>query len=90
MKKFALLDKNNVVLNISIADDSWNSTGWVEYTDSNPASIGGDYVDGHFYSVQPYPSWTRSVGNWQPPTPMPSDGYWIWNEEKLQWQQFGN
>jgi len=88
MKKFALLDENNVVINISIADDSWDSTGWVEYTDSNPASIGGNYVDNYFYSVQPYPSWTRSAGNWQPPTPMPSDGYWIWNEETLTWNDF--
>jgi len=85
MKKFALLDENNVVINISIADNSWDSTGWVEYTVSNPASIGGDYVDGFFYSVQPYPSWTRKEGEWLPPKPMPINGYWIWNEDSLNW-----
>ena len=85
MKKFALLNENNVVINISIADNSWESTGWVEYNDSNAASIGGDYVDGFFYPVQPYSSWTRSAGNWQPPTPMPNDGYWKWDELTLSW-----
>jgi hypothetical protein len=66
MKKFALLNENNLVLNISIADNSWDSTGWVEYNNSNPASIGGDYVDGYFYSVRPFASWTRNAGNWLP------------------------
>ena len=85
MKKFALLDENNLVINISIADNSWDSNGWIEYTDNNPASIGGDYVDGYFYSIQPYPSWTRNQGDWLPPTPMPNTGYWIWNEQTLSW-----
>lgn len=85
MKKFALLDENNLVINISIADDSWDSTGWVEYTDSNPASIGGDYVNGYFYSVQPYASWTRVEGTWQAPTPMPTEGFWTWDEDTTSW-----
>ena len=85
MKKFALLNENNLVLNISIADNSWDSTGWVEYNNSNPASIGGDYVDGYFYSVRPFASWTRNAGNWLPPTPMPIDGYWLWDEDSLTW-----
>jgi hypothetical protein len=86
MKKFALLDENNIVINISIADDSWDSTGWVEYIDSNPAFIGGDYVDGYFYSVQPYPSWTRNQGNWLPPTPMPNnDKRYNWDEATTSW-----
>jgi len=85
MKKFALLDENNTVLNISIADKSWDSSGWIEYTENNPASIGGDYVDGYFYTIKPYLSWTRNKGNWQPPTPMPTDGYWIWDELTLSW-----
>ena len=85
MKKFALLDENNVVTNISIADDSWDSTGWIEYTNNNPASIGGDYVDGYFYPVQPYPSWTRNDGQWLPPTSMPTEGLWYWDEPTLTW-----
>ena len=49
------------------------------------AFVGGDYVDGFFYAPQPYPSWTRDNGNWQPPTPMPTEGRWRWDEETLTW-----
>ncbi len=88
MKNFALLDQNNLVLNISIADNSWDSTGWLEYTDSNPASIGGDYVDGYFYPPQLFLSWIRdSKGNWLPPTPMPNEGRWSWDEDSLTWTE---
>jgi hypothetical protein len=85
MKNYALLNENNLVTNISIADDSWDNTGWVEYTNDNPASIGGDYVDGYFYPIQPYTSWTRNKGNWNPPTPMPTEGFWTWDESSLSW-----
>ena len=39
MKNYALIE-NGIVINISIADDSWDSTGWVEYT---TAGIGYTY-----------------------------------------------
>lgn len=92
MKKFALLDENNVVVNISIADDSWDSTGWVEYTDNNPAFIGGDYIDGYFYPIQPYLSWTRNNGQWQAPTPYPitEDKKYYWSEDDLSWREVTN
>jgi hypothetical protein len=86
MKNYALLNDNNIVVNISIADDSWNSSGWIEYANNNPAFIGGDYIDGYFYPIQPYLSWTRDNGNWQPPTPMPTDDKrYTWDEETLTW-----
>lgn len=43
MKNFALLDENNKVINISIADDNWDSIGWVEYTELKPAGMGYTY-----------------------------------------------
>lgn len=85
MKFLAQLNQNNIVLNISIADESWDSTGWIEYTEENPAIIGGDYFDGYFYSPQPFPSWTRQKGNWICPKPQPSEGLWFWDESKLDW-----
>ena len=87
MKKYALLNDNNIVINISIANDVWDNTGWIEYTDNNPASVGGDYVNDYFYCVQPYASWTRDNGRWLPPSPMPTEGIWVWDEENLMWQQ---
>jgi hypothetical protein len=42
MRNFALLNEENIVINISIGDDDWDSTGWVEYTDKN-CGIGYTY-----------------------------------------------
>jgi len=85
MKNFAQLNENNIVINISTADENWDNTGWLEYTNDNPAYIGGDYVDGFFYDLQPFPSWTRNNGIWQSPTPKPTEGFWSWDESSLSW-----
>jgi hypothetical protein len=42
MKHFALLNEDNLVINISVADDNWDSTGWVEYTNKE-CGIGYSY-----------------------------------------------
>ena len=40
-----------------------------------------------FVQPQPYPSWTLDDNNdWQPPTPMPTDGgIYRWDEAELEW-----
>jgi len=40
-----------------------------------------------FVAPQPYSSWTLDENHdWQPPTPMPTDGErYSWNEEELEW-----
>ena len=40
-----------------------------------------------FVAPQPYPSWTLDANHdWQPPTPMPTEGGpWRWDEETLSW-----
>ena len=39
-----------------------------------------------FVTPQPFPSWTLdSNHDWQPPTPMPTDGDYYWSEEDLEW-----
>jgi hypothetical protein len=41
-----------------------------------------------FVFTTPFPSWTLDDSNydWQPPTPMPTDGgTYYWNEEELAW-----
>jgi len=85
MKYYALLNDANVVLNIIVANDDWDATGYVEYTNDNPAFIGGDYVDNYFYSPQPYKSWTRLNGIWQPPIPKPNGDDWDWDEKLGNW-----
>lgn len=42
-----------------------------------------------FIAPQPYPSWSLDENyDWQPPVPMPEDGYWQWNEDTLSWDEF--
>ncbi len=39
-----------------------------------------------FISPQPYLSWSLDNNfNWQPPTPIPNEGLWNWNEEIGDW-----
>ena len=41
-----------------------------------------------FISPQPYPSWLLDSNfDWQPPTPMPTEGIWIWDEDNLSWTE---
>ena len=52
------------------------------------AGIGYTYdaVNDVFITPQPYPSWTLDNDfNWQPPTPMPTEGIWYWNETEQVW-----
>lgn len=40
-----------------------------------------------FISPRQYLSWTldEEKGIWVPPTPMPTEGFWIWDEDTLSW-----
>lgn len=58
----------------------------------NYASIGMVFLpdvgpDGIFIEPKPYPSWTldEATASWLPPTPMPTQGRWYWDEESLSW-----
>lgn len=87
MKRFALLNTDNIVINISVADDNWDSTGWLEYTNKN-CGIGYTYdaANDVFIAPQPYPSWSLDQNfNWQPPIPKPESKGWYWSEQDLEW-----
>lgn len=55
----------------------------------NYAGIGMVYDEARdvFLYPQPYPSWVlnESTYLWEPPTPMPEDGDWIWDEDTTSW-----
>lgn len=88
MKNFAQLVDGRVI-NIIVADDSFSKEDFIEYTESNPAYVGGDYFEGYFYPKQPYSSWVKDgLGNWIAPIEKPQDGnFYLWNEEFLEWVQ---
>jgi hypothetical protein len=88
---YAKLDGNTVV-NIEVADRTWieaqpNKEDYIEYTIDNPAIIGGDYIDGYFYPIKPFESWSRDgKGNWVAPKPKPdNENFYFWNDEILDW-----
>lgn len=82
----AVLNQNNKVINIIIVNDNYElNANEIVYTNNNPAYIGGDYIAGYFYPEQPFASWVRVEGNWNPPTPMPTEGLWRWDEPTLTW-----
>jgi len=86
-KNMAIIDENNIVVNIICCNDFEVETETqICYTDINPAYIGGDYVEGYFYPPQPYSSWTRNKGIWEAPTPYPTDDkLYKWNELTTSW-----
>jgi hypothetical protein len=91
MKNFAKLNENNIVENVIVADLTWideqvNKTQYVEYLESNPAIIGGEFIDGFFYDIKPYDSWVKNDGKWIPPKPMPlNDKNYEWNDSTQEW-----
>jgi hypothetical protein len=84
-KKVALLNGSKVINIIVVEENFICNDDYVLYNEENPAYIDGDYIEGFFYPPQPFSSWTRNNGNWQPPTPMPTEGRWYWDETTLSW-----
>lgn len=86
-RQMAQINETAIVVNVVVMPDDINPTPTlIPYTEDNPAFIGGDYVGGYFYPPQPFPSWTRSAGEWVPPVPRPHEPeLWLWDEESQSW-----
>lgn len=93
MATYAEINDNNLVVNVIVADAEFVATQtdktYVEYDDTKPAGIGFTYdpVNDVFVVPQPYPSWILNENfDWQPPTPMPTDGKrYAWFEPNRMW-----
>ena len=45
-----------------------------------------DAINDVFIAPQPFASWSLDQNfDWQPPTPMPTEGKWYWDEDSLSW-----
>jgi hypothetical protein len=69
---------------------TWIQTSYNNNIRKQYAGIGYTYdpVADVFVVPQPYPSWSLDANHdWQPPTPMPTEGLWSWNEETLSWNE---
>lgn len=67
----------------------WRQTSYSGSFRKQYAGIGWRYdaTADVFVAPQPFPSWTLDANHdWQPPTPMPSEGGpWRWDEGTLSW-----
>jgi hypothetical protein len=94
------VDENVVQQDIGGSSEAWEAfyfeaTGYtIKRTSYNGnirkryAGIGYTYdeVNDVFIAPQPYPSWSLDDNfDWQPLTPMPIEGIWIWDEATLSW-----
>ena len=90
MKKYAFVNGESI-LNIVMAETQPDPTdigGFVEYTDINPAVIGGKYdaENNAFIAPKQYESWILDENhNWSAPTAKPETGYYRWDESSLSW-----
>ena len=79
--------------------DSWIQTSYNTYGGQHPegrplrknyAGIGFTYDSQRdaFIPPQPYASWTLNENTclWDAPTPMPTDGIYIWDESTTSWK----
>jgi hypothetical protein len=91
-KNCAVVSDTGIVLNIVVChDDEPESANLIRYEDDNPAYIGGTFDTGYFYPPQPYPSWTRSEGQWVAPVSMPDDGgRYQWDEDLQEWVELAD
>ena len=97
MANFALIDENNIVVSVIIADRDFIESGqvgdptkWIEDTQDihNDAGIGKTYdpVNRAFIDPKPYSSWILdNKFQWQAPIPKPTLGVYRWNENTITW-----
>jgi hypothetical protein len=67
---------------------TWIKTSYNHKIRKQYAGIGYSYdlLNDVFITPQPYTSWSLDENfDWQPPTPMPEEGRWSWDEATLSW-----
>jgi hypothetical protein len=90
MKYFYKLDENNVVTDITIAEDNFVSAGWIAADLNTKIAVGNTFDEGFFYPPSPYASWIKDgSGDWKPPIAIPSYNeethFAYWNETNQEW-----
>jgi hypothetical protein len=70
---------------------TWIQTSYNGNFRRNYAGVGYVYdpIRNIFLPPQPYPSWIMDDEklNWINPVPKPDSGFWVWNEEILNWEE---
>ena len=91
MATFAVIDKDNKVINRIVADDLATAEEVTKSTCvlcDGTSVIGGTWNGTVFTAPQPYPSWTLVDNVWTAPVAMPTDGKpYSWNENRKSWDE---
>jgi len=95
MSKYAKINRDSVVENVIVCDDSKISLFEGDYvkvtTSTREAGIGGSYNKflNKFIDIKPYPSWilTDDLVWVSPIGDSPKDGDYEWNEDSGQWNK---
>lgn len=70
---------------------TWKQTSYNNNFRKHYAGIGYAYDAERdaFIAPKPYPSWTlnETTCDWEAPVARPETGFWVWNEEELQWDE---
>lgn len=70
---------------------TWKQTSYNNNFRKRYAGIGYSYDAERdaFIAPKPYPSWTlnETTCDWEAPVARPETGFWVWNEEELQWDE---
>ena len=83
-------EAKGIVFCQSLLGGNWKQTSYNGNIRKQYAGIGFTYdaVNDIFVAPQPYLSWSLDNNfDWQPPTPMPTEGRWIWDEDNLSWTE---
>ena len=67
---------------------TWIQTSYNNNFRKQYAGIGFTYdsLNDVFIAPQPFASWSLDQNfDWQPPKPMPTEGFWYWSEEDGEW-----
>lgn len=83
----------NFLNNLYKTNDRWVQTSYGLKFRKNFASVGYTYDENRdaFIPPKPFNSWllNENTCRWEAPIPYPNDGIpYIWNEEKLKWENF--
>ena len=83
---------------VDTSPGTWIQTSYNTHANQHPegrplrgnyAGIGYTYDQANdvFYAPQPFPSWilNNATWTWEAPTPMPTDGIYVWDETTLTW-----
>lgn len=104
MIKLAQINDNNMVINITVMEESVADQAsqilssiegeWIKVEEGSPVSINGYWSpeQNKFYGKQLFPSWTLNQETliWEAPTPKPEveGNSYYWSEEDMSWREY--